>query len=127
MKEVRYFFQLQCQIAVARAKFAFFCIWSRKGEPHVEVIPADYAKWSSIEGNLVFFFKTYVATYLLGAKSFVVCPICGQLCLEEEELTSADQHSVCCDVCNLWFHWNRVTYSDTSSEAFCCPLCSDAE
>ena len=81
-----YYYQIQCQIGVTGATFGYFCVRTGNGEVHSEIICADVDFWKKLEQNLTIFFKTYVAPHLLQQKSFITCPLCQKLCLEEDEI-----------------------------------------
>ncbi|GFR82129.1 hypothetical protein ElyMa_000619500 [Elysia marginata] len=123
-KDHEYYFQVQAQLAVTMFDVGYFCVYTAAGKPLILTISKDEKFWNDAEQKLVIFFKSYLSKYLLGFNSFSFCPSCDKLCIEPDECKHEGDNCVCCDVCNLWFHWKCQNY--TESDSFICSLCSEA-
>jgi len=98
-KTHRYFTQVQSQMSVTGCKSARILVWSSKGSLIIN-IEVDQIFWLSSQEKLVAFFTTY----LLGNKRLAVCPQCEKVCLQEDEIVMADDNSILCECCDLWYH-----------------------
>ena len=120
----RYYSQVQCQMAVAKANKCFFCVWTGQGLLFVESISFDDTMWREAEQDLVLFYKNYVAKVLLGIRTIYYCPECQKLCLDDGEIEKDEENVVCCDKCDLWFHWGCVVFTEEMAASnFICRAC----
>ena len=120
----RYFTQVQCQMAVSKTKKCFFCVLTGQGMPFVEIIEFDCTLWNEVEQDLVLFYKNYVAKVLLGIRTIYYCPECQKLCLDYGEIEKDEENVVCCDKCDLWFHWGCVGFTEEMAASnFICRAC----
>lgn len=44
------------QLAVTGLRRGYFCVWTGKGQPHIETILVDAAWWFHVEQKLILFF-----------------------------------------------------------------------
>ena len=121
----KYFTQIQCQMAVSKATRCFFCVWTGQGMPFVEIIKFDGSFWNEVEQDLVLFYKNYVVKVLLGIRTIYYCPECQKLCLDDGEIEKDEENVVCCDKCDLWFHWGCVGFiEEMAASNFICRACT---
>ena len=40
------------------------------------------------------------------------CPVCDSICLECDEIDHDQENSICCDICQLWYHWGCEGITD---------------
>ena len=102
-KAHKYYTQLQGEISGSSK--GYFVVWTQFGDPLVEEVKENQIFYERVEQNLVFFYKGYVVRVLLGLVGIFYCPACETLCLEPNEIESSDKNSICCDQCELWYHW----------------------
>ena len=71
------------------------------------------------------FFKSYVLPVFLGQKDLCFCPNCSKVVLEGDEIESSNEHSVCCDDCDTWWHWKcaNITSQEQVNGVYVCPGC----
>ena len=120
----RYYSQVQCQMAVAKANKCFFCVWTGHGLLFVESIAFDDTMWREAEQDLVLFYKNYVAKVLFGIRTIYYCPECQKLCLDDGEIEKDEENVVCWDKCDLWFHWGCVGFTEEMAASnFTCRAC----
>ena len=62
-------------MAITGRKKTYFVVWTRVGDPFIELIHFDQDHWDKIRNNLMIFFKSFVLDVLLGLKTLFVCPI----------------------------------------------------
>lgn len=92
-------------------------------------------KTSSVQGTLPS--TSYVATstkrkvtkcFQPNAKKIkgpiYMCKICNKECLNELDIAEASQNSVCCEHCQLWFHFGCVNFDVAFTGDFICNDCS---
>ena len=102
----KYFTQIQCQMGISKTKTCYFCVWTGEGIPFIE----------SIKNNVV--------KVLLGHKTIFYCPECKKLCLDDGEIELETENVVCCDKCDMWFHWGCVGFSSMMlTSDFVCKCC----
>ncbi len=51
--EHKYFSQVTAQIALLKASFGYFVVWTPKGDPFIEKIPLQQQHWEEMERNAV--------------------------------------------------------------------------
>lgn len=114
-------------MAVSKTRRCFFCVWTGNGNPFVELIEFNETFWQEVEQNLVLFYKNYVAKVLLGFKTIFYCPECKKLCLDDGEIDTEDENVVCCDRCDMWFHWGCAGFSSKIvASDFICKFCQNS-
>ncbi|XP_053373009.1 uncharacterized protein LOC128546478 [Mercenaria mercenaria] len=116
-----HYFQVQSQMAVTGIHRSMFVVWSGVGCPLLVPIKFCESHWRSLLPSLVNFFKAYILPHLFGEEEFTFCPVCSDICLPCGEITISSDNSICCNTCQLWFHWKCVnlTHSQVPEEWFC--------
>ena len=66
-----------------------------------------------LQEKLSNFFKAYIVPYLLSAKQLCICPKCGKVCCEPDEINNKLENSVLCD---FWYHWKCVGIKGNPSD-----------
>lgn len=125
----KYYTQVQGQMAANKCRYTFFVVWTPVESPHIELIEFDEAYWNEIYGNLILFFKLYLAKVLLGLHELHFCPTCSKRILEAKEFSERQalkENSICCDICNQWYHWEcaGVSMQSASAVAWVCAPCT---
>ena len=93
--------------------------------PFVEIIKFDGSFWNEVEQDLMLFYKNYVLKVLLCIRTLNYCPECQKLCLDDGEIEKDEENVVCCDKCDLWFHWGCVGFiGEMTASNFICRACT---
>ena len=147
----RYFCQVQGQMAITQRKWCDLFVYSCNGT-FLRRITFQQQYYASVQDNLMFFFKTFIAPKLLerqdntdydnvsalsiptpsvnepmevkGSGHVYFCTICNSQVLEQENIKSFGQRSICCDLCEQWFHFKCVGISKANLNNMTAWLCS---
>ena len=117
-KNHKYYFQVQGQMAITEIPETYFVVWTKVGEPLIEKIELDVSFWAKVFVNLVVFFKSFVQPILLGLKTIYTCPVGVLPCLDENEFDTADENSIECGKCLMWFHWGCCNIDKEDDDFF---------
>ena len=52
------------------------------------------------------------------------CGLCRPVCKEVDDIDMDTDNSVCCDHCDMWFHWGCTGYSYTEGDSWYCTTCT---
>lgn len=121
----KYYTQIQSQLALTKCRRGYFVVWTSVGEPIIQIVDIDSEFCSKVINNLVIFFKSYVAKYLLGLKELHFCPICDKLCLPPAEVALKKEESVFCKVCDQHYHLSCLQIPSTDESEYVCPGCDE--
>ena len=84
-------------------------------------------KWgflSNSRAEFSFLLQRFVVQALLGLAGIFYCPKCECLCLEPDEIEKDGENSVCCDQCELLYHWECEDLTTEPKELhWLCSLC----
>ncbi|XP_033743944.1 uncharacterized protein LOC117329862 [Pecten maximus] len=143
-----YFGQIQGQMAVTGRHFCDFYVYTAYAT-YQQRIQFNSAFWINMSNNLEYFFKKYMIPDMLkmsttdfGAANVnedvedmetedifgetYFCPLCHQKILEDENINSFGARSVCCDLCDKWYHFKCVKMTKSSLKSlgdWLCPTC----
>lgn len=145
-----YYGQIQGQLAIMCRPHCDFLVYT----PYAtfqERIAFDADIWGRMLPNLEYFFKTYMIPHILycsnAVPSFVAvpertgtcmdteaiigdvffCPVCKKVIKEQENIFCFRNRSICCDLCDHWFHFKCVKMTKVilkSMQDWVCPTCS---
>ena len=120
----KYYSQIIMQMAMCCTTHGYFIIWTIN-DFFIEIINCGRDMWNKLLINASFFFKSYVLPVLLGQKDLCFCPNCSKVVLEGDEIESSNEHSVCCDDCDTWWHWKcaNITSREQVNGVYVCPGC----
>ena len=120
----RYYSQLTTEIALKGCSHGFIIVWTTV-DCFIEKIPFDEDRWKRLHDAATFFFKGYILPVLLGRRELCQCPKCNKVVLESEEIDKPGEQSVCCDHCNIWWHWHcaGINKEEELPDVFVCPSC----
>lgn len=154
-KNHRYFCQIQGQMAICKRMWCDFFVYSCNGTFSKRInFQEDY--YSNVQSNLIYFFKTFIAPKCIEeemcASACIVCPdkvseesecepmevedgegdvyfclICKNQIQEQENVKSFGQRSICCDMCDNWFHFKCIGMSKSvlsCTSTWLCQTCS---
>ena len=124
----QYFTQIQSEMGVAQTEFGYFVIWSPVKLHHCR-INFDSSYYKDVTSSLDVFFKHWIAPILVGEEHLMHCGSCSRICLRPEEIGDdmLKERSVCCDQCQLWFHYGCQSVPsnvDDLDNWFCLPCVS---
>ena len=110
---------------LAGLSHAYFVVQTQGGNVFVEKIELDSDYITPIVRDAGLFFKTYVLPVLLGYRSLYFCASCDKVVLEQSEVNTDEENSVCCDSCDLWWHMScaNVTSDDVAGVEWICKKC----
>ena len=120
-KNHRYFCQIQGQMAITGRKWCDLCVYTCNGT-HVQRVQYDDSYFVNVRCKLVKFFNSFIAVEYMQRKlssaddgidhvdygDTYFCTICNCQILEQENISSFSQRSICCDKCQRWFHFKCV-------------------
>ena len=75
----------------------------------------DKVHWNKVYTNLQIFFEQYVAKALLAIKPLMIYASCEKVLLKEDEIEKdeADEESICCNLCDRWYHYKHQSITHT--------------
>ena len=97
-------------------------MWTRVGDPFIELIHFDQDHWDKIRNSLMVFFKSFVLDILLGLKTLFVCPICDKSGIDH--LDYDNERCISCSKCLVKYHYKCSNYENEDDD-FLCAFCSD--
>ena len=105
-KSHKYYTQITAQIMLSESLQRFFVVWTEK-DIFVELVHKDQTHWDKVYLNLEIFFHQYMVKALLNIRPLSYCGSCDKVLLEEHEIAEGDlkEQSICCDICNCWYHY----------------------
>lgn len=125
-KTHQYYTQIQAQMAITGCKRAYFVVWSPAGKPFIELLSFDSCHWQMILQSLIQFYSAYVLDFLFSKRELSFCPVCNNVCLSEQEITEKSDNSVCCNTCDLWYHWPCAgVQKEPAIDSWYCPSCQE--
>ncbi|XP_022325057.1 uncharacterized protein LOC111125467 [Crassostrea virginica] len=151
-KSHKYFCQVQGQLAVTQRQWCDFFVYSCNGT-FLERVLYEESYYKEVHENLIFFFKSFIAPKILEGPSLesstlvndqisedissptmevevqqsgsvCFCVICKNQVFEKENIKSFGQRSICCDLCDTWFHFSCVGIKKSSLKNMDTWLCS---
>lgn len=120
----KYFSQLTTEIALKDCSHGYIIVWTTV-DHFIEQVELDQRKWKRLHDAATLFFKGYIFPVLLGERKLCHCPKCNKVVLESEEIVNAGEQSVCCDQCDIWWHWQcaGINNEEEVPDVFVCPSC----
>lgn len=123
-----YYVQVQGQLAITGRSWCDFFVYTCNGFLETRVTLDKETYYKNLLPNLQYFFKNFIAPELLTKKleksrtvhepmevdNYVqaavtyFCPICNNVIKEVENIVCFNERSICCDKCNLWYHFKCV-------------------
>jgi hypothetical protein len=155
-KKHKYFCQVQGQMAISKRMWCDFFVYSCNGTFLRRInFQEDY--YANVQSNLVDFFKTVIAPKCIEQKMCVspcnvssdnvsrefecepmevengegdvcFCLICKNQIQEQENVKSFGQRSICCDMCENWFHFKCIGMTKSvlsCTSNWLCHVCSN--
>ncbi|XP_061174226.1 uncharacterized protein LOC133183284 [Saccostrea echinata] len=137
-KNHRYFCQVQGQMAITKRMWCDFFVYSCNGTFNKRInFEEEY--YADVQVNLIDFFKTFIAPKFMEKQDMLATPmevessgdtyfclICKNQIHEQENVKSFGQRSICCDICNNWYHFKCVGMSKSvlsSTSTWLCQTC----
>ncbi|KAK3106464.1 hypothetical protein FSP39_020531 [Pinctada imbricata] len=128
-KNHKYFCQIQGQMAITGRKWCDLCVYTCNGT-HVQRVHFDDTYFANVTRQLVHFFNKFIAVEYIQRKQSTAgnvvehvdsgepgdtyfCTLCNCQILEQENISSFSQRSICCDKCHGWFHFKCVGMTES--------------
>lgn len=144
-KNTAYYAQVQGHMAVTNRSNCDFFIYTSYAT-FCERICFDFEYWLDIVSNLDYFFKKYLASYLLFDEvqldvldyhehqpmkleegSVCFCRVCNQVVKEQDGISSFREGSIACDNCESWYHFKCIKMTKSAlqnTDRWLCTYCS---
>jgi hypothetical protein len=120
----KYYTQVQAQMWVCGVSHSFFVVWTFGHRPLYEEIKLDSDFINMVINNLTIFYKAYIIPCILGYRDILQCPKCEKVILEGDEINcTATENSICCDICNTWWHLQCAGLTEVCVESLDTWLC----
>lgn len=150
-KNHQYYAQVQGQLAISGRQYCDFFVYTCNGTLRIR-LHFDEEYYTAIFNSLTYFFKHYIVpeiqsryirtkysqtdnavnkendqpTEVMDVETVYFCPICKSVVQNSENVHQCRDQSICCDICDLWYHFKCVKITKQSTmrlKQWTCPKC----